>query len=147
MIRIDQIYCILKTLTKTKNIQNIHTRTFKSCTHATVDFSLRLHNYYPVTVNDELIPVTIHLKYFSIYLDNELNWYTDIKRKNSDFVSVKMYWLLRTRNQIFLTNKRLLTNKAHLDLWVNVLGLCSQLQYTRPKTLLKFSSAHMVWIK
>jgi len=61
-------------------------------------------------LNDAELPISAHVKYLEVYLDEKLIWRTHIEKKREE-VKLRfrsLYWLLHSRNKLSLENKRLL---------------------------------------
>jgi hypothetical protein len=89
----------------------------KTCIQSVhVTFTTRRATCPPVHINDVQMPQKVHVKYLGLHLDRRLTWYPHIftKRKQLGISLAKMYWLIRRKSKLSISNT-LLIYKAILN--------------------------------
>lgn len=84
-----------------------------------VDFALRTHEYIPTTINNEPVKLAENTRYLGLHLDSKLNWRTHIQKKREQLKLRfrAMYWMLRAKSHLSLSNKRLLYVMILRPIW------------------------------
>lgn len=85
-----------------------------------------------VTLNNQPLSVTKHVKYLGMFLDSRMTWkkHVTAKRKQMDLQLKKLHWLLGRKSELSLTNKLLIYKAVIKPIWTY--GI--QLWGTCPKT-------------
>jgi hypothetical protein len=72
-----------------------------------------------VYINNEPLPQPEDVKYLGIHLDKRLTWHKHIftKRKHLGITLTKLYWILRHKSKLNLSNKLLIYKVAIKPIW------------------------------
>jgi hypothetical protein len=84
-----------------------------------VDFTLRPHNYEPVTLENQIIPLADSARYLGVHLDSKRNWQIHLRKKRDQVKAQirKLYWLIGYHSTLSLENKRRIYNVIIKPAW------------------------------
>lgn len=84
-----------------------------------VTFGTRTENCPPVTLYNKELPEADDVKYLGMHLDRRLTWrkHIETKRKELNFKTSKIYWLLGPKSKLSLENKLLVYKVILKPIW------------------------------
>lgn len=118
---------------------NIKVNADKS-THVT--YTLKQGDCPPVYLDGALIPKSNHVKYLGLNIDRRLNWkkHLQLKRKQLDIKTKKMYWLLGPNSELSLNNKLIIYKTVLKPIWTYGIQLWGTASYSNIDIIQKYQS-------
>jgi hypothetical protein len=101
-----------------------------------INFTNRLCEHIPVTINNQKVPYATTAKYLGMILDTKLRWKAHVKKKREELElrHKKMYSLIGRNSSLSLHNKLIIYKQTLKPVWTDAPNLVTQKLYNDSRT-------------